>query len=52
MSNYNLATYIKEFVVEIPEDMPYEAGGYIQIEIPECEVPFSEMDIKKKIMKG
>jgi Na+-transporting NADH:ubiquinone oxidoreductase subunit F len=46
VSNYNLATYIKEFVVEIPEDMPYEAGGYIQIEIPECEVPFSEMDIK------
>jgi Na+-transporting NADH:ubiquinone oxidoreductase subunit F len=45
VSNYNVATYIKEFVVEIPEDIPYEAGGYIQIEIPECEVPFSEMDI-------
>ena len=46
VSNYNVATYIKEFVVEIPEDMPYKAGGYIQIEIPECEVPFSEMDVK------
>ena len=46
VSNYNVATYIKEFVVEIPEDMGYTAGGYIQIEIPDCEVPFSEMDIK------
>ena len=46
VSNYNVATYIKEFVVEIPEDMPYKAGGYIQIEIPQCEIPFSEMDVK------
>ena len=36
--NYNVATFIKEFVVEIPEDMGYKAGGYIQIEIPPCEV--------------
>ena len=43
--NYNVATFIKEFVVEIPEDMGYKAGGYIQIEIPECEVKYSEMDI-------
>ena len=45
VSNYNVATYIKEFIIEVPEDMPYEAGGYIQIEIPNCDVPFSEMDI-------
>jgi Na+-transporting NADH:ubiquinone oxidoreductase subunit F len=45
VSNYNVATYIKEFIVEVPEDMPYEAGGYIQIEIPNCEIPFSDMDI-------
>ena len=45
VSNYNVATFIKEFIVEVPEDMPYEAGGYIQIEIPNCEVPFAEMDI-------
>ncbi len=43
--NYNVATFIKEFVVEIPEDMGYKAGGYIQIEIPQCEVKFSDMDI-------
>lgn len=44
-SNYNVATYIKEFIVDIPEDMNYRAGGYIQINIPETEVKFSEMDI-------
>ena len=43
--NYNVASFIKEFVVEIPEDMGYKAGGYIQIEIPPCEVKFSDMDI-------
>ncbi len=43
--NYNVASFIKEFVVEIPKDMGYKAGGYIQIEIPPCEVKFSEMDI-------
>ena len=36
--NYNVASFIKEFVVEIPEDMGYKAGGYIQIEIPPCEI--------------
>ncbi|TBW30387.1 NADH:ubiquinone reductase (Na(+)-transporting) subunit F [Gramella sp. KN1008] len=43
--NYNEASFIKEFVVEIPEDMDYKAGGYIQIEVPKCEVKFEDMDI-------
>jgi Na+-transporting NADH:ubiquinone oxidoreductase subunit F len=43
--NYNVASFIKEFVVEIPEDMDYKAGGYIQIEIPECEVKYADIDI-------
>lgn len=46
VSNYNVASFIKEFVVEIPEDMDYKAGGYIQIEIPECSVNFSDVDIQ------
>ena len=45
VSNYNVATYIKEFIVEIPEDMDYKAGGYIQIKIPKGVVKFSDMDI-------
>ena len=45
VSNYNVASFIKEFVVELPEDMDYKAGGYIQIEIPETTVNFKDMDI-------
>ncbi len=45
VSNYNVATFIKEFIVEIPEDMNYKAGGYIQIKIPACTVNFKDMDI-------
>ena len=44
-SNYNMATFIKEFIVELPEDMDYKAGGYIQIKIPACEIKYSDMDI-------
>ncbi|MDC0034219.1 MAG: NADH:ubiquinone reductase (Na(+)-transporting) subunit F [Cryomorphaceae bacterium MED-G11] len=44
-SNYNVASFIKEFVIEIPEEMNYKAGGYIQIEIPECDINYKEMDI-------
>jgi Na+-transporting NADH:ubiquinone oxidoreductase subunit F len=43
--NYNVASFIKEFVVEIPEVMDYRAGGYIQIEIPVCEINYSDIDI-------
>jgi Na+-transporting NADH:ubiquinone oxidoreductase subunit F len=45
VSNYNVASFIKEFIVEIPEDMDYKAGGYIQIRIPKCEIPYSSIDI-------
>ena len=40
-----MATSFIEFVVEIPEAMDYKAGGYIQIEIPKCEVNYSDIDI-------
>ncbi len=45
VSNYNVASFIKEFVVELPEDMNYKAGGYIQIEIPKTEIKYSDIDI-------
>ena len=37
--NWNVASFIKEFVVAIPEEMDYKAGGYIQIESPQCQIP-------------
>ncbi|MCH8534221.1 MAG: NADH:ubiquinone reductase (Na(+)-transporting) subunit F [Flavobacteriaceae bacterium] len=45
VSNYNVSSFIKEFVVEIPEDMDYKAGGYIQIEVPKCVVNYKDIDI-------
>lgn len=47
VSNYNVASFIKEFVVKLPEgeNLDFEAGGYIQIDVPECEVEFKDMDI-------
>ncbi len=48
VSNYNVATFIKEFVVKLPagESLHFESGGYIQIDVPAIEVDFSKMDIK------
>ena len=43
--NDNVASFIKEFVIESPEEMNYKAGGYIQMEIPECDINYKEMDI-------
>ncbi|MGK0389270.1 MAG: Na+-transporting NADH:ubiquinone oxidoreductase subunit F [Maribacter sp.] len=47
VSNYNVATFIKEFIVRLPEGetLDFEAGGYIQVDVPEIEVDFKEMNI-------
>ncbi|MFN3874613.1 MAG: NADH:ubiquinone reductase (Na(+)-transporting) subunit F, partial [Flavobacteriales bacterium] len=47
VSNYNVASFIKEFVVKLPpgETLHFEAGGYIQIDVPPCEVDFKDIDI-------
>ena len=49
LSNRNVATFIKEFVVQLPEGetMDFRSGGYIQIDIPACEVDFSQMEIEE-----
>ena len=45
--NYNVATFIKEFVVRLPEGetLDFESGGYIQVDVPKCEVHFKDFDI-------
>ncbi len=47
VSNYSVASFIKEFVVKLPEGeaLDFKAGGYIQIDVPEIEVPYSDIDI-------
>ncbi len=49
-SNDNVATFIKEFVVELPpgESVPFRAGGYIQIEAPVHHVKYKDFDIEEK----
>lgn len=46
-SNYNVATFIKEFVVKLPpgENLHFESGGYIQVDVPAIECDFKEIDI-------
>ncbi len=46
-SNYNVASFIKEFVVELPkgEEMDFESGGYIQIDVPKVTVDYKNFDI-------
>ena len=46
-SNYNVSTFIKEFVVKLPpgETLKFEAGGYIQIDVPPIEVDYKTIDI-------
>ncbi|MDX5326680.1 MAG: NADH:ubiquinone reductase (Na(+)-transporting) subunit F [Bacteroidota bacterium] len=47
VSNYNVASFIKEFVVRLPEgeNLDFQAGGYIQIDVPPIEVEFKDIDI-------
>ena len=50
VSNDGVATFIKEFVVELPEGetLDFEAGGYIQIDVPEGVYKFGDMEIKNE----
>jgi len=50
VSNKNVATYIKEFVVRLPEgeNLDFKSGGYIQIDVPKIEVDFKDMDVDEK----
>ena len=49
-SNKNVATFIKELILELPKDeiLDFESGGYIQIDIPEYKLQYSEFDIEKE----
>lgn len=50
VSNRNVATFIKEFVVKLPEGerLNFRSGGYIQIDVPKIEVDFKDMDIDEE----
>ncbi|WP_448520302.1 NADH:ubiquinone reductase (Na(+)-transporting) subunit F [Rhodoflexus sp.] len=48
VSNYNVASFIKEFVVKLPEGevLNFQSGGYIQIDVPPIEVDFKDINIE------
>ncbi|MAE73588.1 MAG: NADH:ubiquinone reductase (Na(+)-transporting) subunit F [Bdellovibrionaceae bacterium] len=50
-SNHNVATFIKELVLELPagESVPFRAGGFIQIERPPgLDIDFKDFDIEEE----
>ena len=49
-SNRNVATFIKELVLELPpgEDVGFKPGGYIQIEVPPHELEYKTFDIEEE----
>ena len=51
VSNRNISTFLKEFVVKLPEgeNLKFRSGGYIQIDIPKYDaIKFSDMDVDEK----
>ncbi len=51
VSNHNVATFIKEFVVKLPEgeNLNFRSGGYIQIDVPKYSADFSkDFDIEEE----
>ena len=49
-SNENVATFIKAFIVDLPdgEILNFKAGGYVQIDIPKYEIAFTEFDVQEE----
>ncbi|MDX2444467.1 MAG: NADH:ubiquinone reductase (Na(+)-transporting) subunit F [Bacteroidales bacterium] len=50
VSNHNVATFIKEFVVKLPEGetLDFQSGGYVQIDVPKILVDFKGFDIEEE----
>ncbi|MDR2358849.1 MAG: NADH:ubiquinone reductase (Na(+)-transporting) subunit F, partial [Prevotellaceae bacterium] len=50
VSNRSIATFIKEFIVKLPKDekLHFKSGGYIQIDVPKCEVDFRTIQVEKE----
>ena len=49
-SNHNVATFIKELILELPKDetLDFQSGGFIQIDVPKYEFKFSKFDIEEE----
>jgi Na+-transporting NADH:ubiquinone oxidoreductase subunit F len=47
-SNDNVATFIKELVLDLPDVLHFQSGGYIQIYIPPYEIDYKNFEIAKE----
>lgn len=49
-SNHNVATFIKELIIDLPEgvDLNFKAGGYIQLDVPKYDISFKDFEIGEK----
>ena len=52
-SNHNVATFIKELVLELPkgDEVAFKAGGFIQIEVPPHVVAYKDFEIEKRFQE-
>ncbi|MDZ7741316.1 MAG: NADH:ubiquinone reductase (Na(+)-transporting) subunit F [Bacteroidota bacterium] len=50
IANKNVATFIKEFVVRLPEgeNLDFQPGGYVQIDVPKCEVDYKDIEVQEE----
>lgn len=51
-SNKNVATFIKELVIDLPEgeDVNFRAGGYIQIEVPPHTLEYTNFEVDERFL--
>jgi Na+-transporting NADH:ubiquinone oxidoreductase subunit F len=54
VSNYNVSSFIKEFIVKLPDNdhLNFKSGSYVQINVPRYERPFSSFNIEARPEEG
>ncbi len=50
VSNHNVATFIKELILKLPEgeEVDFRAGGYVQFEIPPYDIDYKDIDVEEE----
>ena len=50
ISNHNVATFIKELILKLPEgqEVDFRAGGFVQMEIPPYEMDYKTIEVEQQ----
>lgn len=53
IGNKSVATYIREFTLQLPEgeDLNFQSGGYIQIEVPPFQADFKDFGVEEEFLE-